>query len=204
MLILLPISYPIAKALDYFLGSELPTTYSHKELMDIISEHEDSQHSSIDADEERIMHGALQFSHMRVQEVMTPLEQVVSFDENQKLTEDFLEIVNDSGFSRLPIFSGDPNNIVGLLYVKDLIVEDDHISINETEEAFETDFLVVRPMDLLDSVLAKMLKSRNHLAIVRNRNQRFVGVISLEDIIEEILQQEIVDEDDVEEDIDNI
>jgi len=193
-----PIAYPIAKILDYFLGSELPTTYSHKELMDIISEHEDSEHSAIDADEERIMHGALQFSRLRVREVMTPAERVVLFDENQRLNHEFFTKINEAGFSRLPIYSGEPSNITGILYVKDLIVEDDHISIKETEEAFDRKFLKVGAGEMLDAVLAKMLKSRQHLAIVRNRNQRFIGVITLEDIIEEIIQQEIVDEDDEE------
>ncbi len=191
-----PIAYPIAKILDYFLGSELPTTYTKSELMDIISEHEDSEHSPIDADEERIIHGALQFSHIKVREVMTDLDQVVSFDENQRLTDDFYEQVSNSGFSRFPIYSGDKLNIVGVLYAKDLLVEDEDISIKETEEAFDRKFLTVGTGDLLDAVLGKMLKTRNHLAIVRNQNKRFVGVISLEDIIEEIIQQEIVDEDD--------
>lgn len=196
IIIFYPISYPIAKTLDRFLGSELPTTYSHKELMDIISEHEDSEHSSIDEDEERIMHGALQFSRMKVREVMTPLERVVSFDENQRLTDEFFETVNEHGFSRLPVYSGDPSNIIGILYVKDLIVEDDHITIKETEEAFDHKFITVGAEAQLDSVLGKMLKTRQHLAIVRNKAKRNVGVISLEDIIEEIIQQEIVDEDD--------
>lgn len=191
-----PIAYPIAKALDYFLGSELPTTYSRRELMDIISEHEDSEHSTIDADEERIIHGALQFSRMRVREVMTDAEAVVSFDENQRLTDEFLFEINEHGYSRLPIYSGDRTNIVGILYVKDLIVEDDHISIKDTEEAFDRKFLTVGAGDLLDAVLGKMLKTRQHIAIVKNRNKQFVGVISLEDIIEEIIQHEIEDEDD--------
>jgi metal transporter CNNM len=181
------------------LGSELPRTYSHNELKDIISEHEDSEHSAIDADEERILHGALQFSHMSAREVMTPSNKVVSYDENQRLTEDFFEEVNEEGFSRLPIYSGEPGNIIGMLYVKDLIVEDDDITIKETEEAFERKFLTVQAQDKLDKVLARMLKSRLHLAIVRNKNKKFVGVVTLEDIIEEIIQQEIEDEDDVDE-----
>lgn len=191
-----PVAWPIAKMLDLFLGSELPTTYSHKELMDIISEHEDSEHSPIDADEERILHGALQFSHMRVREVMTPESEVVMFDENQKLTDTFFEEVNDHGFSRLPIYSGNRQNIVGLLYVKDLLVEDDDIAIKQTEEALDSNFLTVKGSEKLDSVLAKILKARQHLAVVRNRNQQFIGVITLEDIIEEIIQYEIEDEDD--------
>lgn len=194
-----PIAYPIAKILDYFLGSELPTIYSKSELMEIISEHEDSEHSQIDADEERILHGALQFSHIKVRDVMTEADKVISFDENQRLTEEFFTTVNEHGYSRMPIYSGDPSNIVGILYVKDLLVEDELISIKETEEAFSRKFLAVGSGDLLDAVLGRMLKTKQHLAIVQNRNKQFMGVITLENIIEEIIQQEIEDEDDEEE-----
>jgi metal transporter CNNM len=191
-----PIAAPLAKALDTFLGSELPTIYSKRELMEIISEHEDSSHSTVDADEERIVHGALQFSHVRVREVMTTTENVVSFDENQKLNDDFFETISEYGFSRLPIYSGDKANIIGILYAKDLLTEDEDISIKQTEEAFDKHFITVRPDDLLDKVLASMLKQRQHLAIVKTKNKQFIGIISLEDIIEEIIQQEIKDEDD--------
>lgn len=193
-----PIAYPIAKGLDYVLGKELPTVYSKSELMDIISEHEDSELSPVDADEERIVHGALKFSHMRVREVMTPAEQVVMYDENQRLTRSFFDEISEQGFSRLPIYSGRRDNIVGILYVKDLLTEDEHISIKETEDAFDKTYIRVGPSDLLDAVLAKMLKKKQHLAIVSTRNNQFMGVISLEDIIEEIIQQEIEDEADAE------
>ncbi|HEY0964726.1 MAG TPA: CNNM domain-containing protein [Candidatus Paceibacterota bacterium] len=191
-----PVAWPIAKALDRFLGSEIPTIYSKSELMDIISEHEESEHSPVDADEERIIHGALQFSHMRVREVMTPAEAVVSFDEHQKLNDEFFTVVAEHGFSRLPVYSGTKSNIIGILYVKDLLAEDEDISIRQTEEAFDRTYLKVRPDELLDTVLARMLKQKKHLAIVRTRNQQFLGVISLEDIIEQIIQHEIEDEDD--------
>jgi CBS domain containing-hemolysin-like protein len=85
---------------------------------------------------------------------------------------------------------------VGILYAKDLLVEDEHISLKETEDALETNYLSVRPDDMLDVVLAKMLKQKKHLAIVKTKNNLFLGVVSLEDIIEEILQLEIEDEAD--------
>ena len=196
IVLLYPVTFPIAWTLDKFLGKELPTTFSKRELMDIVSEHEKSEHSTIDEDEKRIVHGALQFSHVRVRDVMTPADKVVSFDENQRLNDDFFEVITEHGFSRLPIYSGDPSNIVGVLYVKDLLVEDDNISIRETEEAFDCKYLKVGTGDLLDAVLGKMLKSKQHLAIVVNKSKHFAGVIALEDIIEEIIQQEIEDEDD--------
>lgn len=196
IIIFYPISWPIARILDYFLGHEMPTVYSHHELMDIVSELEDSEYSHIDEDEERIVHGALQFSHLTVNEIMTPAAKVVSYDENQKLDEAFLKEIVEHGFSRLPVYSKEKNNIVGVLFVKDLIVEDNNISIKDTEEAFEIGCLTVRSEDKLDGVLARMLKQQKHLAIVKNQNEQFLGVVTLEDIIEEIIQQEIEDEDD--------
>lgn len=194
--ILFPFTFPIAYILDKALGNEIPTVYSAHELMEIVSEHEDSEYSSIDEDEERIVHGALRFSHMQAREVMTPLEDVVAYDENQKLTEDFFEEVNDYGFSRYPIYSGKKENIIGLLFAKDLIVEEDDISIKDTDDAFEDSYLSVRGGENLDVVLTRMLKQKQHMGIVFNRNKTWVGVITLEDIIEEIIQYEIEDEDD--------
>lgn len=191
-----PIALPIAKTLDRFLGSELPRTYSNFELMDIISEHEKSEHSPIDQDEERIMHGALRFSHLRVREVMTPAAEVLMYEMNQRLSQEFFTAVNQSGFSRIPVYAGNRNNIVGILYVKDLLIEQDGVALHETSEAFDCEFVQVRGSDLLDVVLGKMLKKRQHLAVVKSRNQQFLGVITLEDVIEEIIQQEIEDEDD--------
>ncbi len=202
LFIFYPIAYPIGFILNKLLGNELPKMYSKKELMHIISEHEDSEHSTVDADEERIVHGALQFSHRTVREVMTPVEDVAMFDKNQRLNEAFFEDVAEHGYSRFLVYNGSRSNIVGILFAKDLLIEDENIAIHETEEAFETDFLKVRASALLDGVLSKMLKQKRHIAVVYNKSEQCVGVISLEDIIEEILQYEIEDEDDAEEEED--
>lgn len=194
-----PITYPIARFLDYVLGEEMPTLYSRHELMAIVSELEDSTQSAIDADEERIVHGALMFSHTTVREVMTTKDKVITFDENQRLTRDFINIISDHAYSRYPIYRGKPDNIIAILYAKDLLGEDTDIMLKDTEDAFDTNLLKVRPHATLDSVLGQMLKRRQHLAIVTTKSDVFLGVIALEDIIEEIIQQEIEDEDDVEE-----
>lgn len=191
-----PIAAPIAWMLDKMLGQEIPNVYSHNELMQIVSEHEDSEHSTIDEDEERIVHGALQFSHMKVRDIMTPEDKVIMFDENQRLTENFFETVTDEGYSRYPVYSGNRTNVIGILFTKDLLTEDDDIMIKDTDEAFEEDFLTTKTYSKLDILLAKMIREKKHMAIVYNKKSQFVGVITLEDIIEEILQLEIEDEED--------
>ena len=196
MILTFPITFPISYILDKILGDEIGTVYSKHEIMEIVSEHEDSEHSPIDEDEERIVHGALRFSHMIVREVMTQARDVIAFDEHRKLNDELFEEVNRYGYSRYPVYSGNETNITGILFAKDLIVEDEDISIKDTDDAYEKDFLHARGNENLDVVLARMLKQKKHIAIVFNRNKQYVGVISLEDIIEEIIQYEIEDEDD--------
>jgi metal transporter CNNM len=192
-----PITFPIAYLLDKFLGEELPTIYSKHELMEIISEHEDSEHSNIDQDEKRILHGALQFSHTKVEEVMTLLSKVVMFADNQRLSELFLQKVNDEGYSRYPVYKNSRSNIIGILYTKDLITEENDVAISQTRDAFvEGNLLSTKQNEFLDIVLTRMLKQKKHMAIVFDSNKKSVGVITLEDILEEIIQHEIEDEDD--------
>lgn len=195
-----PIAFPVSWTLDKLLGHATPAMYSKHEIMQIISEHEDSEHSPIDADEKRIIHGALQFSHTQAREVMTPIEKVAMFDENQKLTNQFFEEVSEQGYSRFPIYSGNTTNVVGVLFAKDLLTEDEDISIKQTEDAFERDVMRIKGSAYLDTVLARMLKKKQHIAIVEKTSGEAIGVLSLEDIIEEIIQSEIEDEEDAEDD----
>ena len=191
-----PITFPIAWTLDKALGEELPTIYSNHELMQIISEHEQSEHSPIDTDEKRILHGALTFSHTRVDEVMTPQSEVEMYEETRILDDALREEINESGYSRFPVFRKNRENIVGVLFAKDILTEDENIPVSKAQNAFDDSFLIARPNEMLDAVLSRMLKRKQHLAVVTEKDGRSVGVITLEDIIEEIIQHEIEDEDD--------
>jgi len=188
-----PITAPIGHLLDRMLGDEVPVLYTKRELMEIVSEHEDSLLSTIDQDEERIVHGALQFSTKKVVEVMTPRAEVETLDANAILDEEARQKITEDGFSRYPVLEGEPERVVGILYTKDLIVADENVTATSV---CEHKHLRVRSGDLLDTVLAHMLKRRQHMAIVSDEVGDFLGVITLEDIIEEVIQQEILDEDD--------
>lgn len=195
--VMYPVTFPIAYLLDRLLGEEMPTQYSKREIMEIVSELEDVGDGQIDADEERIVHGALQFSHTTVRDVMTPKDKAVVFDEHQRFNDEFITELSKHSYSRYPIYSGHRDNIVGLLYTKDLLLEDDDIKLKEARDAYDPNFITVKPEDKLDKVLAIMLKRYQHMAIVRTKGESFLGVITLEDIIEEIIQREIEDEDDI-------
>ncbi|MDA3840646.1 MAG: CNNM domain-containing protein [Patescibacteria group bacterium] len=182
---------PIAMALDKILGEELPTVYSKKELMKMIEEHEDSPVSDIDEDEERIVKGALAFSGMKVSDVMTKAENVFMLSSKQILDNETLDLIIKKGFSRIPIHNGSSATILGILYAKDLISEDTHNKL--AEEVARSRVVVVEKEKNLDHLLNDFRKSRNHLFIVKELDE-FVGIVTIEDVLEEIIDAEIFDE----------
>jgi metal transporter CNNM len=190
------ITYPIAWALDKLLGEELPEIYTKHEIMELISEHEDSAESAIDQDEERIIHGALKFSHKTARDVMTPWSNVIWFYHDQTIDRGFKKKLEHEAYSRYPIISRGSGRVIGILFVKEVLFSPE---VTRTEDLCEREVLVVRDTRPLDNILQRMLKRHRHMAIVQNEVGTLVGVITLEDILEEVLQQEILDEDDEDE-----
>ncbi len=190
-----PVSAPIAWILDKVLGEELPTIYSKQELIKLIEEHEDSGDGVIDEDEERILKGALTFSDKKVKDVMTPETVIESYSINQRVDKDFINKIKNSSFSRFPIFDEENEDVVGILHATSLIgLDGDEGKLVKDLDLSEVEF--VNENDSLDDTLDKFLRSRKHLFVVKNEFGTVTGVLSLEDIVEEILEREIVDERD--------
>ena len=192
--VLYPVAYPISWVLTKFLGDELPTIYSKQELMKIVEEHEDSSGSDLDEDEERIIKGALTFSDKKVEDIMTPRTVVHMFDDARKIDTDLLHSVQESGLSRFPVFDVEQDNIVAILYASQLI-GNDNLGKKVGDIAIR-DVKFIKETDSLDDTLHMFLNTHKHLCIVRDEFGGFAGVLTLEDILEEILKREIIDESD--------
>ncbi len=193
--VLYPIAKPIAFALDKILGTELPSVYSKQELMKIIEEHEDDHNSEVDEDEERIIKGALTFSDKKVEDIMTPRTVVHAFDVEDIVNDELLKEVRESGLSRFPVFEEDMDSMVGMLYSSQLI-GNDNIGAKVGDIA-SREIRFIREDTSLDDALQMFLKTRKHLSIVEDEFGGMSGVITLEDVLEEIIRTEIVDERDL-------
>jgi metal transporter CNNM len=188
-----PVCVPIAKVLDRVLGDELPTVYSRHELIKVIEDHEESEHSDIDADEERIVRGALSFSHKKVSDVMTPATVAVMIDINEPLTPEFVNMLRDSGHSRFPVYEEeDVNLVVGLLYLRSLIGR--NLKGKVAGDFTKRSCQFIHGSSRLDDVFNRMVTTRLHLFMVRNEFRLIEGIVTLEDVLEEIVGLEIVDE----------
>lgn len=194
MIIFSPICYPISWILNKLLGKEVPTSYTKRDLLSIIADDKTTSNGDVDHDERRIARGAFSFSHRNVDHVMTPNTVVKIVHVDDIINEEYLADLKDSGYSRLPVGTDDPNQFVGILYLKDLI----GVSIpTKVKDVMDGTVHFVNASDPLDTVLDQFIKTKMHLFVVLDEFGGFEGVITVEDVIEEIIGAEIMDEDDV-------
>ena len=196
---------PLAFLLDLGLGDELATTYSNAEMMKLLQIH--VQENVLDKETAGAMTGALTYKNVTVKEVMTPIERTFMLNVDEKLSFETIAKIFRTGFSRIPVYEVSHNNVIGILFVKDLIFIDpeDEVPLRGFIQIFGRGVHVVWPDDKLGDVLAELKKGRSHLALVRDVNNQddtqdpfyeVKGIITLEDIIEKIIGDEIVDETD--------
>lgn len=144
-------------------------------------------------EDKRILKSIVKFSNIEVNEIMKPRMDVVAVDLDTELSE-LVKIVNDSGFSRIPVYSETFDNISGILYVKDLLP---HI---EKDDKFNWHSLIrpsyfVPGSKKINVLLQEFREKKIHLAIVVDEYGGTEGIVTLEDILEEIVG-EITDESD--------
>ena len=200
-----PIAAPLAWTLDKALGRELASTYSSTEMIKLLQIH--VQENIIDSETAGAMTGALTYKNVAVKDVMTPIDNTFMLSVDEKLSFETIARIFRTGYSRIPVFEVSRNNVIGLLFVKDLIFIDpeDDTPVRSFVQIFGRGVHVVWPDDNLGDVLAELKQGKSHLALVRDVNNEddkqdpfyeLRGIITLEDIIEKILGDRIVDETD--------
>jgi metal transporter CNNM len=155
------------------------------------------------------MTGALTYAKKTVKDVMTMKNDVFMLPVTQTLDFNTISLIFQRGFSRIPVYENTKDNVVGILFTKDLILLDpeDNVSIRSVIHFFSRSVMKVRTMNTLSQVLGLFKSGRCHLAIVVDAEESkvsdmhdpifvVVGIITIEDIIEDILQTEISDETD--------
>ncbi|KAM0792041.1 hypothetical protein ACM66B_004749 [Microbotryomycetes sp. NB124-2] len=195
-----PITWPVAKALDCLLGRDHGTMYRKIELKTLLGLHGNEGSHTLSDDEVRIVSSLLDLSDKRVGSVMTPIEDVYTLSADTILSHDKVAEIVAEGHSRIPVFAaGNPGDFVGMLMVKKIVAydPDDEKSV----DSFELLPLPETRPDLscLDAINFFLQGSSHMLLVSKTPGQRngVVGVVSLEDVVEELLGKEIVDETDV-------
>ncbi len=187
-----PLSRTIGRLLDKTVGRDTPDIYSTDELVKILEEHEKSDDSDIEADEIAIVRNAINFGDKLVHDVMTPKSVVTAIDQDETLSPQVLKELHESGHSRFPVYEENLDTIVGILYLRDLVDTNKHSKT--VRQAMAHDVYFVNESQALDHALNAFIHTKRHLFVVINEFKEVTGIITIEDIIEEIMGREIVDE----------
>uniref|UniRef100_A0A4W4DQD5 Metal transporter n=1 Tax=Electrophorus electricus TaxID=8005 RepID=A0A4W4DQD5_ELEEL len=205
MILTFPASYPVSKLLDHVLGQEIGTVYNREKLLEMLRVTD--PYNDLVKEELNIIQGALELRTKTVEDVMTPLRDCFMITADAVLDFSTMSEIMESGYTRIPVFEGERCNIVDLLFVKDLafVDPDDCTPLKTITKFYSHPLHFVFNDTKLDAMLEEFKKGKSHLAIVQRVNNEgegdpfyeVLGIVTLEDVIEEIIKSEILDETDL-------
>lgn len=165
--------------------------YDRMDLIDLLERQQVQPDNRIEQTELAIALNALTFGDDTVGQHMTPRRAVKAVSVNDPLGPVIMDELHASGFSRFPVYDGKKDNLVGTLFLRDLV----HATHGGTvERLMKKGVAYVHEDQSLHDALRAILKTHRQLFIVVNSFEEYVGIITIEDILETILGSEIIDE----------
>ena len=190
-----PPSTIIDKLKKYFRNPFFIKTQSVSEVTDFLKDA--VQHNVIDKEAESIASKAIKLGDITVKEIMIPKVDMVTIQVDENTTQ-IIEKIIDSGHSRYPVIGNERNEVAGILLAKDILPKLFKESIDFNINEMLRDPKVVPETKKVDSLLDEFKQDRSHLAIVIDEYGEICGLITIEDILEELVG-EIEDEHDIDE-----
>ena len=183
------------KLLGHFVHSGEADTITEGELMTMVSEAEND--GELTDRESELIRSAIEFDDVEVEEILTPRVDVVAVEDDIPL-EELAQTFAESGYSRLPVYHGTIDNIIGVVHEKDFYIA-------RLKKATKIDDLVVPTLyttgsTQISQLLRTLREQHHHLAVVVDEYGGTEGIITLEDILEELVGEIWDEHDEVTED----
>ena len=174
----------------------------NKKHLHNILEDSDDKERSLTQEEENMLQNVIGFGTSRVEDCMVPRADIIGVDKNAKI-KDVLKLFSDSNHSRIPVYRENLDDPIGMLHMKDLISVFNDDNFNEIKlENFLREILFVPPSMKSRDLLVRMQTSRIHMALVIDEYGGTDGLVTIEDLIEEIIGE--IEDELFEEDLDRI
>lgn len=192
--VLYPVVFIIAKLTDFLqwlLGTtnHKPSSFITKEELDFIIQMTMEQQSGVNLEEQKMIHRIFSFGEIAVKEAMIPLVEVVAAQDTE-LMEAVIRRIEEKGFSRIPVYTQEIHNIVGVVNAFDLLYAKDR---GQPVSTLMRPAFYVPEQKRVDDLLKEMQRQRVHMACVVDEYGGGVGIVTVEDLLEEIVG-EIEDE----------
>ena len=172
---------------------ENPVSFTEDELYDIIEDM--TEEGSLDEQQGELISSALQFGEVTVESVLTPRVDLVAVDISSSL-EDILAVIKTTNHSRLPVYEGSVDNIIGVLQIRKFIKAYLRLGNNLDLRPLMDEVFFIHQSTNIDELLPVMSKRKLNMAVVTDNYGGTLGIVTVEDILEELVG-EIWDEDDV-------
>lgn len=188
--------HPLIDRINRFIRKHRPIRvhtglYEKEDLIGLLERQEVQADNRITRGELDIARHALTFGEKQVSQIMTPRRVVKMVSVDDTIGPVLMSELHDSGFSRFPVFESKQDNIVGVTLLRDLVTG----KTGGTVAKFVNKKVAYVHQDQdLYSALAAIIKTHQHMFIVVNSFEEFVGVVTMEDILEEIVGRQIIDE----------
>ncbi len=181
----------ISKLLTMLFAKKEEPSVTEDDVIDIIEDM--AEEGALDSDESRLLYSAFEFGDVTVNEIMTDKRDIIYIDAEMS-DEEILETVKKSPYSRLPIFKGDTDNVIGFLRTKDYLAEYVKGTKPDIWKIMKEPHFV-SPETKVEDLLSSLKGQKRALALVRSRSNRILGIVTMEDMLEELVG-EIWDEND--------
>lgn len=166
-------------------------TVTEDDVIDIIEDMEEE--GSLDSDESRLLYSAFEFGDVTVSDILTDRRDMLCIDIDLP-DDEITDIIKNSSYSRLPVYRGEPDNVIGVLRIREYLESYIKGDSPDLRTLLDTP-LFTSPDAKIDRLLSDMKKLRKPIALVKNRSGRIIGLVTMEDMLEELVG-EIWDEND--------
>lgn len=161
---------------------------SKAEILSLIERN--SPTSKLSIQEKKAVQGALSYGDKYVKDIMIPNSVVKQISDSELLSPVVISELHDSGYSRFPVYS-DSKNVVGTLFIKDAI----NVKNNkQVKDVMRSEVYYLNEEQNLQDALKAFLKTKHHLFMVVNAYEDIVGILTIEDVLEQIIGDRIIDE----------
>ncbi len=186
------ITYPIMLIFNFVLWlfkkifriKDNSTTLTEDEFKDIVVYGEEE--GLIDGEESDIIQAAVDFNDITLKSILTKKENIISLNYNSLSRNEILKSINDIKFSRIPVYIDNPDNIVGILNIRKFL----KLAINSKKFALKqsiSDVIKVKDYTSLNEMVEIFKNKKNHMAIVYNDMNELIGIVTMEDVLEELV-----------------
>ncbi len=189
ILLFYPIAKPISSILNHLLGKDLKNIYTRDDFEYLLDKHT-TDDSNIDELDNTMIKGTLSLNKIVVGSIISKRRDIFSLKYDTLIDIELIDIIKQNRYSKIPIINN--NQVIGILKAKDLLNFDTSSkNINVMDLTNSNNILKVEDSESLDDVLEDMLEAKVHIASVNNSKNVWVGIITMEDILNKLFDKDI-------------